>query len=66
MPRKAKYPQLANIVFLHRVGHTLRTATKDIAQEALPEEIVLLLRRLERLEKRDALRKKAGGGGTAG
>ncbi len=65
MQHKAKYPQLANIVFLHRAGDTLRSATKDISQEALPEEIVLLLRRLERLEKRNALRKKAGSHGPA-
>jgi hypothetical protein len=54
MQRKPKYPQLANIVFLDKVGDTLREATSDIPKEQLPEEIVLLLRRLERLALRDA------------
>jgi hypothetical protein len=51
--KRPKYPQLKNVVFLDRVGETLRQATGDIAKEELPEEIRLLLRRLERVESRD-------------
>jgi hypothetical protein len=40
-------------VFLKRVGQTVRQATSDIAKEDLAEEIVHLLRRLERIEQRD-------------
>ncbi len=57
MHLKPKYPQLANIVFLDFVGQTLRDATNDIPQEQLPEEIQRLLRRLERVEIRDARKK---------
>jgi hypothetical protein len=53
------YPQWANIVFLDRIGQTLRWVTNDIPHEELPEDIRRLLRRLERVEIRDA-RKKAG------
>jgi len=51
---KPKYPQLANIVFLDRIGETLREATCDIPHEKLPEDIQRLLRRLERIESKDA------------
>jgi hypothetical protein len=54
--KRPKYPQLKNVVFLDRVGDTLRQATGDIAKEELPEEIRLLLRRLERVESRDKRR----------
>ena len=54
MRLRPKYPQLANVVFLDKVGETLRQATSDIVQEELPEEILLLLRRLERLEQQKA------------
>jgi hypothetical protein len=54
MQRKPKYPQLANIVFLDKVGDTLREATSDIPKEQLPEDIVRLLRRLERVALREA------------
>jgi hypothetical protein len=47
-----KYPQLANVAFVDKVGETLRQATSDIAQEELPEKIRLLLRRLERVEQK--------------
>ena len=57
---KRKYPQLANVVFLDRVGPTLRSATSDIIQEELPEEIRILLRRLERFEARDRYRQAKG------
>jgi hypothetical protein len=55
---KLKYPQLANVVFLDRVGQTLREATSDIPHQELPEDIQRLLRRLERIEIRNA-RKEA-------
>jgi hypothetical protein len=54
MRPRSKYPQLANLVFLDKVGETLRQATSDIVQEELPENIRLLLRRLERLEQKKA------------
>ena len=50
MRTRRKYPQLANLVFLDKVGETLRQVTSDIVLEELPEDIRLLLRRLERLE----------------
>jgi hypothetical protein len=56
MSRIQKHPQLANIVFLGKVGDSLRDAIGSTATCDLPEEIQLLLRRLERLERRDALR----------
>jgi hypothetical protein len=57
-PRKRAFPcmekkyaaRIENIVFLDRIGSSLRWATDDIAREELPEEILLLLRRLDRLE----------------
>jgi len=52
MRPRPKYPQLANLVFLDKVGETLRQATSDIVQEELPEDIRLLLRRLERLQQK--------------
>jgi hypothetical protein len=57
MHRKPKYPQLANVVFLDKVGETLRQATVDITREELPEDILLLLRRLERIERKDSLKR---------
>ena len=56
MRRRPKYPQLANVVFLDKVGETLRQATADITREELPEDILLLLRRLERLERRESMK----------
>ena len=56
MPRGPKYPHFQNVVFLDRIGHTLRQATGDIAREDLPENIRLLLRRLDRLDMRDKRR----------
>jgi hypothetical protein len=58
MRPRPKYPQLANIVFLDKVGETLRQVTSDITQEELPEDIRLLLRRLERLEAKQNLKKR--------
>jgi hypothetical protein len=52
-----KISQLKNVVFLDRVGDALRRATTDIAKEDLPENIRLLLRRLERLERKETLKK---------
>jgi hypothetical protein len=59
MSRLQRYPQLANVVFLGRVGETLRQATNDIAREDLPEDIVLLLRRLDREEQKKARKAQA-------
>jgi hypothetical protein len=56
MRRKPKYPQLANVVFLHKVGETLRQATADITREELPTDILLLLRRLERHERKESMK----------
>jgi hypothetical protein len=58
MPADHKFAaQLDNIVFLDRIGSTLRWATENIAREELPENIRLLLRRLDRVEaKEQALR----------
>ena len=57
MRSKPKYPQLANVVFLDKVGETLRQATADITREELPEDILLLLRRLERLERKESMKR---------
>ena len=54
MRRRPKYPQLANIVFLDKVGEMLRQVTSEITHENLPENIRLLLRRLERVERKQA------------
>jgi hypothetical protein len=56
MRPRPKYPQLVNVVFLDTVGETLRQATSDIVQEELPEDIRLLLRRLEWLEQQKAFK----------
>jgi hypothetical protein len=56
MRLRPKYPQLAKVVFLDKVGETLRQATSDIVQKELPEDIRLLLRRLERLEQKKAFK----------
>ena len=50
-----KYPQFANIVFLGKIGDTLRQAIGDTAHADLPTDIRLLLRRLERIERRQGL-----------
>jgi hypothetical protein len=56
---KPKYvARVDNVYFLHRVGNSLRWATSDILLEELPEHIRLLLRRLERLEQREAMLKR--------
>jgi len=57
MRPRSKYPQLANIVFLDKVGETLRQVTSDITREELPDGIQVLLRRLERLERKETLKK---------
>ena len=56
MPRRKYVAQVDNIFFLSRIGQALRWATSDITREALPEEVVLLLRRLDRLESRNLTR----------
>ena len=55
-PRLKCAGRLDNIVFLDRVGETLRWATAGTPKEALPEEMRLLLRRLDRLETRAAMK----------
>jgi hypothetical protein len=52
-----KYPQFANVVFLGKVGDTLRQVIGNTATADLPEDIRLLLRRLERIERRQGLPK---------
>jgi hypothetical protein len=42
--------QIKNIYFLSYIGASLRWATNDIAREELPDDVRLLLRRLERRE----------------
>jgi hypothetical protein len=49
-----KYPQFANVVFLGKVGDTLRQAIGNTAAADLPDDIRLLLRRLERIERRQS------------
>ena len=56
MPRRKYVAQVENIYFLSRIGESLRWATSDITREALPEEVVLLLRRLDQLEARNVIR----------
>ena len=56
MPRRKYVAQVENIYFLSRIGESLRWATSDVTREALPEEVVLLLRRLDRLEARNVIR----------
>ena len=54
MDRKPKYvAQIDNIYFVKRIGASLREATADTVRDKLPENIQLLLRRLERLEAKD-------------
>ena len=50
-----KYPQFANVVFLGKVGATLRQVIGNTTTADLPEDIRLLLRRLERIERRQSL-----------
>jgi hypothetical protein len=49
--------QIENVYFLTRIGQSLRWATNDIAREELPEDIQRLLRRLDRVEIKEARRK---------
>ena len=60
MHRMPKYPQLKNVVFLDKIGDTLRQATSDIAREDLPDDIQRLLRRLDRVELREQRKAKNG------
>lgn len=53
METKQKYvARIDNVYFINRVGASLREATSHVATEELPENIRLLLRRLNRLEVR--------------
>ena len=49
--------RIDNVYFVKRVGASLRHATSHIVAEELPENIRLLLRRLERLEVRGKIPK---------
>lgn len=60
MHRSSKYPQLKNVIFLDKIGDTLRRATSEIAREDLPDDIQRLLRRLERVELREQRKAKNG------
>jgi hypothetical protein len=55
MSQSQKYPQFANVVFLGKVGATLRQVIGDTTTTELPEDIRLLLRRLERIERRQSI-----------
>jgi len=58
MHRKAGYiAQIDNVYFVGRIGTSLRDATAEIVREELPENIRLLLRRLERLQAKDSTKK---------
>ena len=50
--------QIDNVYFLARIGQSLRWATSDIAHEELPEDVLRLLRRLDRLERRQNARRQ--------
>jgi hypothetical protein len=53
MKKKPKYvARIDNVYFINRVGASLREATSHVTTEELPENIRLLLRRLERIEVR--------------
>ena len=53
MDRKPKYvAQIDNVYLVRRIGASLREATADTVRDKLPENIRLLLRRLQRLEAR--------------
>jgi hypothetical protein len=65
MGEKSNYvARIENIYFLSCIGASLRWATNDIAREELPDDIRLLLRRLERLEAK-ALRQRPESGPPA-
>ncbi len=64
MTRPKSIARINNVVFLSRIGETLRWATQDVAREDLPSDIKRLLGRLERLEARDAKRDKDPDNGT--
>ena len=51
MPTPKYAARIGNIFFLVRIGATLRWATDDIVREDLPEDVLRLLSRLDRLER---------------
>ena len=51
------WARIDNVYFLKHLGSSLRKAAGQIATEELPEDIRILLRRLERLETRGKLGK---------
>jgi hypothetical protein len=62
MPQRPNRPlaRFKNLVFLDKVGESLRWATAGIEKEELPQDIQLLLRRLDRLEQQKERKEKAG------
>ena len=66
MTRTKSVARLDNVVFLSRIGATLRWATQDIAREDLPPDVRRLLGRLERLEARRERKNADDDGGPAG
>jgi hypothetical protein len=65
MTRTKSAARLDNVVFLSRIGATLRWVTQDIAREDLPPDVRRLLGRLERLEARRERKDPDGGEGPA-
>lgn len=65
MTRTKSVARLDNVVFLSRIGATLRWATQDIAREDIPPDVRRLLRRLERLEARRKRKNADDDGGPA-
>jgi hypothetical protein len=66
MTRIKSAAQADNVVFLSRIGATLRRATQDIAREELPPDVRHLLRRLERVEAQRERRNPEDERGPAG
>jgi len=65
MTRIKSAARLDNVVFLSRIGATLRRATQDIARDDLPADVRRLLGRLERLEARRERQERDDDGGPA-
>jgi len=58
MEKQPKYvARIDNVYFINRIGTSLREATSNLTTEELPENIRLLLRRLQRMEDRAKSRK---------
>jgi hypothetical protein len=61
MPEPKFIAQVGNVYFLARIGSTLRWATSDITREELSPDIHLFLRRLDRIEARNAAKSQKKG-----